>query len=97
MIVMWDRGNMHKGGPINDLVRDAGEVGLRPLPARLDLVPIKPLWNWLKYGRLCNFTPGDAPHLNNGWSANWTPYERISCACGVSSAYPVLHAADMTC
>ncbi len=65
VVVVWDRGNMHKGGPINDLVGDAGgQLGLEPLPAHAwDLMPVEPLWGWLKYSRLCNFAPEDAHQL----------------------------------
>jgi hypothetical protein len=27
-------------------------------------MPVEPLWDWLKYGQLCNFAPRDAQHLN---------------------------------
>jgi hypothetical protein len=66
VVVIWDRGNMHKGGPINDLVRDSGgQLDLEPLPAHAwDLMPVEPLWGWLKYSRLCNFAPEDAHQLN---------------------------------
>ncbi len=29
-----------------------------------ELMPVEFLWRWLKYDRLCNFAPRDAPHLN---------------------------------
>src|SRR5262249_8761729 len=66
VVVIWDRGNMHKGSPINDLVRDsAGQLELEALPAHAwDLMPVEPLWGWLKYSRLCNFAPEDAHQLN---------------------------------
>ena len=66
VVVIWDRGTMHKGGPINDLVRDSrGQLELEPLPAHAwDLMPVEQLWSWLKYSRLCNFAPRDAEELN---------------------------------
>ena len=28
------------------------------------LIPVEPLWGWLKYDRLCNYTPHDAHELD---------------------------------
>ena len=66
VVVVWDRGGMHKGGPINELVAAAGgRLELEPLPAYAsELMPVEFLWRWLKYGRLCNFPPRDADDLN---------------------------------
>jgi transposase len=65
VVVIWDRGNMHKGSPIRDVVRDAaGLLDVEPLPAHAwDLMPVEQLWTWLKYSRLCNFAPEDAGQL----------------------------------
>jgi transposase len=67
LIALWDGGTMHKGGPIRDLVEQSrGRLGIEPLPANApELMPVEPLWRWLKYGRLCNFAPRDAAHLND--------------------------------
>lgn len=66
LIALWDGGTMHKGGPIRELVEEShGRLDIEPLPAHApELMPVEPLWRWLKYDRLCNFTPGDARHLN---------------------------------
>jgi hypothetical protein len=66
VIVLWDRGTMHKGDPIRALVEESqGRLDLEPMPANApELMPVEFLWRWLKYGRLCNFGPQDAPHLN---------------------------------
>jgi putative transposase len=66
LLVLWDGGSMHKGGPIRQLVEQAqGRLTLEPLPANApELMPVEPLWDWLKYGRLCNFAPRDARQLN---------------------------------
>lgn len=66
VIAVWDRGTMHKGGPINELVAQAkNRLMLEPLPAHAaDLMPPEFLWRWLKYDQLCNFAPRDAMHLN---------------------------------
>jgi transposase len=66
MVVLWDGGTMHKGEPIRDLVRESGgRLMIEPMPAHAPaLMPVEFVWRWLKYGRLCNFTPRDADELN---------------------------------
>jgi putative transposase len=66
VIALWDGGTMHKGGPIRALVEESqGRLDIEPLPAHAPkLMPVEFLWRWLKYGRLCNFAPWDARHLN---------------------------------
>ena len=66
IIALWDGGAMHKGGPIHELVdQSGGRLDIEPLPAHAPmLMPVEQVWKWLKYGRLCNFTPRDAVHLN---------------------------------
>ncbi len=64
-IVLWDSGTMHKGPPIRDLVAEfQGRLDIEPMPAHAPtLMPVEFVWRWLKYGRLCNFTPQDAQDL----------------------------------
>jgi transposase len=66
LVVLWDRGNMHKGDPISELMAEfPGRLILEPLPAHAPMLnPVEQVWTWLKYGRLCNFPPADAQHLN---------------------------------
>lgn len=66
VIALWDGGTMHKGDPIRELGEESqGRLDIEPLPAHApELMPVEFLWRWLKYGRLCNFTPQDAHHLN---------------------------------
>ena len=66
LVVVWDGGTMHKGGPINELVaRSEGRLDLQRLPAHAPMLnPMEQVWTWLKYGRLCNFPPRDASHLD---------------------------------
>jgi transposase len=68
LVVLWDRGTMHKGDPINELVAQSkGRLDLEPLPSHAPkLNPLEQVWTWLKYGRLCNFPPQDAQQLNEG-------------------------------
>jgi transposase len=65
-IVLWDGGTMHKGPPIRALVEKFhGRLMIEPMPAHAPmLMPVEFVWRWLKYGRLCNFTPQDAEDLN---------------------------------
>jgi transposase len=66
LVLLWDRGSMHKGDPINQLLKQhKGRLDLEPLPAHAPkLSPLEQVWTWLKYGRLCNFPPRDAQQLN---------------------------------
>ncbi len=66
LVVVWDSGTMHKGGPISELVaRSRGRLILEPLPAHAPrLNPVEQVWTWLKYSRLCDFAPQDAHDLN---------------------------------
>ena len=66
VIMLWDGGTMHKGGPIREVVeRSRGRLDIEPMPAHApELMPVEFLWRGLKYDRLCNFAPRDAPHLN---------------------------------
>jgi hypothetical protein len=66
VIALWDGGTMHQGGPIRELrERARGRLDIEPLPPNApEMMPVEPLWRCLKYGRLCNFAPRDAAHLN---------------------------------
>lgn len=66
LVVVWDGGNMHRGDPIRALLGRAGRrLRLERLPPYAPtLNPVECLWSWVKYGRLCNFAPRDAEHLN---------------------------------
>lgn len=66
VIVVHDRGNMHRGEPVDDLDADVPRlVGFEPLPAYApELNPVEPVWNWLKYGELANFAAHDVPELD---------------------------------
>jgi putative transposase len=66
MVVLWDGGTMHKGDPIRGAVERFGpRLALERLPPYAPMLnPVEPLWSWLKYGRLCNFAPANAPELH---------------------------------
>jgi putative transposase len=96
LVVVWDGGNMHRGDPIRDLL---GRVGRRLRLERLPpyapmLNPVESLWTWVKYGRLCNFAPRDAAHLNDALltelAAIRTDQERLRSFCRASELGDVL-------
>ena len=66
VIVVHDRGNMHRGEPVEGLLSDVDRLlGFEPLPAYApELDPVQELWNWLKYDELPNFAPRDVRHLD---------------------------------
>lgn len=66
VIVVWDRGNMHKGDPIRELLRRFPRLELQSLPSYApELNPVEQLWNHLKYHRFVNHAPLDISTLNN--------------------------------
>jgi transposase len=66
VIVVWDGGPMHQGDPIHRLREELQwQLDIEKLPPYASsLMPVEFLWRWLKYGRLCNFTPRDAEDLD---------------------------------
>jgi hypothetical protein len=66
LVVIWDGGNMHQGGPISELLgRLQGSLYLERLPAYgAELMPVETLWSYLKYSRLSNFAPRNVGELN---------------------------------
>jgi transposase len=65
-VVVWDGGPMHKGDPIHQITdRFADRLCLEALPPWAPMLnPTEPLWSWLKYSQLCNYTPQDATELD---------------------------------
>jgi transposase len=65
VMVVWDRGNMHRGAPINDLLARFPRLELHQLPPYApELNPVEHLWNHLKYGRFPNYPPPDVDTLD---------------------------------
>lgn len=65
VIVLWDRGNMHRGDPIRELLRRFPRLQLEWFPAYApELNPIEQLWNHLKYAKLANFAAEDVRQLD---------------------------------
>jgi DDE superfamily endonuclease len=65
-VVVRDGGSMHKGDPIRALVDHfAARLVLERLPPYAPMLnPVEPLWSWLKWERLSNWGPRDAPELD---------------------------------
>ena len=64
VIVVWDRGNNHRGPAIRQLLADFPRLTLEQLPPYApQLNPVEQLWSWLKWNRLSNFAPRDTTHL----------------------------------
>lgn len=66
VIVVWDRGNMHRGPFIREVLEQYPRLSLEQLPAYCpDLNPIEWFWSWIKYSELANFCPRDLRHLTS--------------------------------
>jgi transposase len=64
VVVVWDRGNMHRGDSIRDVLKRFPRLKLESLPPYApELNPVEYLWNHLKYGKLANYAPLDVPDL----------------------------------
>ena len=66
VIVIHDRGSMHKGDPVEDLLTEIHRLsGFEFLPPYApELNPVEEVWNWLKYDELPNFAPSDVEELD---------------------------------
>jgi transposase len=66
LIVVWDRGNMHRGPFVRAVLEQFPRLSLEQLPAYCpDLNPIEWFWSWVKYCELANFCPRDLRHLTS--------------------------------
>jgi transposase len=66
VIVVWDRGNNHKGPIIREFLKRSRRLHLEMLPPWApEYNPMEDVWSWLKYGELANFTPVDIPELDD--------------------------------
>ena len=65
VVLLHDRGNMHKGDPVRELCRDVPRLDLNMLPAYApELNPPEHLWNFAKDKELANFVPHDVRELD---------------------------------
>jgi transposase len=66
VIVVWDRGPIHRGAPIREVLAAHPRLSLENLPAYApELNPVEHLWGHIKYGRLANLTAPDAAALDD--------------------------------
>ena len=65
VVVVWDRGNMHRGSAVREVLQRFPRLKVEWLPPYApELNPVEFLWNHLKYGKLANYAPPDVPKLN---------------------------------
>jgi len=65
LVVVQDRGNMHKGPPLRELNASFARLDLNLLPPYApELNPVEYVWTHVKHERLANFAPLDVPHLD---------------------------------
>jgi transposase len=65
VVLLHDRGNMHRGPRVREFEADFPRLHLEPLPAYApELNPVEPLWRHLKRDELGNFVPADVPELD---------------------------------
>jgi transposase len=58
LVVVWDRGNMHRGPAIREVLTRHPRLSLESLPPYAPMLnPVEHLWNHLKYSELANFVP----------------------------------------
>jgi len=58
VIIVWDRGPMHRGPAIRRLLADHPRLTVESLPPYApDLNPVEALWKHLKYDELANYFP----------------------------------------
>ncbi len=64
LVLVHDKGNMHRGQPLRRLREDFARLHLHDFPPYApELNPVEYLWNWCKDKELCNFVPHDLPEL----------------------------------
>ena len=65
VIIVWDRGPMHRGPAIRELQGKFPLLQLESLPPYApELNPVEEVWSYLKWSRLCNFAPRDSAELD---------------------------------
>ena len=65
LVLVHDRGSMHKGDPLRTLCSDFPRLDLNMLPAYApELNPTEHLWNFEKDKELANFVPHDTKELD---------------------------------
>lgn len=96
MTVVWDRGNMHKGPHVRQVLEDNPRLRIEQLPPYCpDLNPVEGIWGWMKYSRLANFCPKDLQHLTSAvantlveTAENQTLLDQFTRHAGLTTAEP---------
>ena len=71
VILICDRGAMHRGPEIRQLQAACSRLQLEYLPPHApDLNPVEQVWTYLKWQRLCNYAPPDCKTLEQTAAAN---------------------------
>ena len=66
VIVIMDRGNMHRGREMDDLQKAFPRLHVEYLPAYApDLNPVEQVWNYLKWNQLANYAATDTIDLEH--------------------------------
>jgi transposase len=66
LIVVWDRGPIHRGPAIRQLLAAYPRLEIEELPGYApELNPVEQLWNHLKWSRLCNYAPTTCHNLHD--------------------------------
>lgn len=74
VIVVWDRGAMHKGAPLRELQADFPRLEFEFLPAYApELNPVEQIWSYVKWHKLSNFAPCDTAELEQRLFAELDP------------------------
>lgn len=64
IVVLWDRGSMHRGPALRALLDKHPRLSVEQLPPYApELNPVEQLWNHLKYDDLANYAPYDVAEL----------------------------------
>jgi transposase len=64
VVLLHDRGNMHRGPFVRALCADHPRLSIDPLPPYApELNPVEPAWNYAKDKRMANYPPADVPTL----------------------------------
>ena len=67
VVLVHDRGNMHRGDPMRELAGDFPRLDLNLLPPYApELNPVEQLWNYAKDKELSNFVPHNVAEANAG-------------------------------
>ncbi len=67
IVLVHDRGNMHRGDPMREVQRDFPRLDLNLLPPYApELNPVEQLWNFAKDKELSNFVPHNVTEADVG-------------------------------